>query len=359
MAVVQDGAATAARAGKPLCAAAVSVSAVCTDLRWVNCAMVQAVRESPVGSARRSPTVEHHPVGDSVTAVARVVRAVEATPDFCGELSLLIGITGRKVSPCGRGDETGEADGFGIDRREQPGGAERRRLGARRDEDLGAAGPVAVNTDAVFPPLRPEVAAEQEPGQHRVVGGARAVAAQQPQVVSLRTDDVVEAGQGGGGLVDVRRPDPVAVAGYETAGGNSGSFRINNVNPGMTYTVKVQGCDRDIFGSSTCTPWYEDSITTASALPYGPDTCKQGFVWREAQPSDHVCVTPDIRTQTAQENSFAAARRDPNGGAYGPDTCLVGFVWREAFSGDHVCVPPDSRSQAAADNAAAPSRGAA
>ena len=89
MAVVQDGAATAARAGKPLCAAVVSVSAVRTDLRWVNCAMVQAVRESPVGSARRSPTVEHHPVGDSVTAVARVVRAVEATPDFGGELSLL------------------------------------------------------------------------------------------------------------------------------------------------------------------------------------------------------------------------------------------------------------------------------
>ena len=199
MAVVQDGAATAARAGKPLCAAVVSVSAVCTDLRWVNCAMVQAVGESPVGSARRSPTVEHHPVGDSVTAVARVVPAVEATPDFCGELSLLIGITGRKVSPCGRGDETGEADGFGIDRREQPGGAERRRLGARRDEDLGAAGPLAVNTEAVFSPIRcPEVSAEQEPCQHRVVGGARTVAVQQPQVVSLRTNDILEAGQGGG-----------------------------------------------------------------------------------------------------------------------------------------------------------------
>jgi hypothetical protein len=94
MAVVQDGAATAARAGKPLCAAVVSVSAVRTDLGWVNCAMVQAVRESPVGSARRSPTVEHHPVGDSVTAVARMVRAVQATPDLGGEVSPLIGLTG-------------------------------------------------------------------------------------------------------------------------------------------------------------------------------------------------------------------------------------------------------------------------
>ena len=67
--------------------------------------LVQAVRETPVGSARGSPTVEHHPVRDSVTAVARVVRPVEATPDFCGELSLLIGITGRTVSPCGRTTE--------------------------------------------------------------------------------------------------------------------------------------------------------------------------------------------------------------------------------------------------------------
>ena len=168
MAVVQDGAATAAGAGKPERAAAVSIAAVRADLMLVSCAMQAGVGKGLVGSARRSPTVEHHPVGDSVTAVARVVRAVQATPDFCGELSLLIGITGGPVSPCGRGDQTGEADGFGIDRREQPGGAERRRLGARRDENLGAAGPLAVNTDAVFPPIRPEVAAEQEPGQHRM-----------------------------------------------------------------------------------------------------------------------------------------------------------------------------------------------
>ena len=132
MAVVQDGAATAARAGKPERAAAVSIAAVRADLMLVSCAMQAGVWKGLVGSARRSPTVEHHPVGDSVTAVARVVRAVEATPDFCGELSLRIGITGRKVSPCWRRDEACQADGFGINRREQPRGAERRRLGARR-----------------------------------------------------------------------------------------------------------------------------------------------------------------------------------------------------------------------------------
>jgi len=35
--------------------------------------------------------------------------------------------------------------------------------------------------------------------------------------VSLRTDDIVEPAQAGGGLVDVRRPDPVAVAGADIA----------------------------------------------------------------------------------------------------------------------------------------------
>ena len=75
----------------------------------------------------------------------------------------------------------------------------------------------AVNTDAVLPPLRPEVAADQEPGQHRVVGGSRTVAAQQPQMVSLRTNDIVEPAQAGGGLGDVRRPHPVAVAGADIA----------------------------------------------------------------------------------------------------------------------------------------------
>jgi hypothetical protein len=93
-------------------------------------------------------------------------------------------------------------------------------------------------------------------------------------------------------------------------------------------------------------------------LPYGPDTCKQGFVWREVTPADHICVTPQVRDQTAQENQLADQRRtdrpaDPPLADY---ICLQGFVWREAFPGDWVCVPPASRAQAASDNAAADSR---
>jgi hypothetical protein len=86
------------------------------------------------------------------------------------------------------------------------------------------------------------------------------------------------------------------------------------------------------------------------------DLCVSGYVWREAGPNDHVCVTGETRRQTATENASAASRRNPNGGAYGPDTCLEGYVWREAFQGDHVCVTVDSRRQAALDNRAASSR---
>ena len=89
---------------------------------------------------------------------------------------------------------------------------------------------------------------------------------------------------------------------------------------------------------------------------YGPDTCLLPYVWREASPADHVCVTGETRSQAAYDNSQADARRNPYGGPYGPDTCLFGYVWREAFPGDHVCVSGETRSQAAYDNSQASSR---
>jgi hypothetical protein len=50
------------------------------------------------------------------------------------------------------------------------------------------------------------------------------------------------------------------------------------------------------------------------------------------------------------ENGAADSRREPNGGPYGPDTCKQGYVWREAIPNDRVCVTPEARSQAAEDN---------
>jgi hypothetical protein len=44
-------------------------------------------------------------------------------------------------------------------------------------------------------------------------------------------------------------------------------------------------------------------------FPHGPDTCEAGFVWREASPDDHVCVSPEARQQTREDNAHAAERK--------------------------------------------------
>ena len=94
----------------------------------------------------------------------------------------------------------------------------------------------------------------------------------------------------------------------------------------------------------------------AAPKPPGPPACLPGYVWRQAGPNDHVCVRPQTRSQTADDNRQGPTRRNPAGGPYGSDTCLQGYVWREAFAGDHVCVSPATRSQAADDNSQAAAR---
>ncbi|CAF1363868.1 unnamed protein product [Rotaria sordida] len=100
-----------------------------------------------------------------------------------------------------------------------------------------------------------------------------------------------------------------------------------------------------------------DSRRNPSGGPFGVDTCKQGYVWREAYSSnDHVCVLPETRTQAQNDNNQAANRRNPSQFVYGPLTCRNGFVWREADNYDYVCVTPTTRKQTAADNAVGPLR---
>ena len=82
--------------------------------------------------------------------------------------------------------------------------------------------------------------------------------------------------------------------------------------------------------------------------------CPQGYVWREASPSDHVCVTPLQRTRAASQNATAAAHVDQTNQTYGSNTCVSGYVWREAYTGDVVCVLPAERDAARNENAQAP-----
>ncbi len=63
-------------------------------------------------------------------------------------------------------------------------------------------------------------------------------------------------------------------------------------------------------------------------------------------------MTPAERSQVAYDNSQANSRVNPSG-AYGPQSCVQGYVWRQAFGGDYVCVTPDQRSQVAYDKSQA------
>jgi delta 1-pyrroline-5-carboxylate dehydrogenase len=42
------------------------------------------------------------------------------------------------------------------------------------------------------------------------------------------------------------------------------------------------------------------------------DTCLQRFVWREASSIDHVCVSPQTRTEARADNAAALSRANPN-----------------------------------------------
>jgi len=115
----------------------------------------------------------------------------------------------------------------------------------------------------------------------------------------------------------------------------------------VTPETRTQAASDNAAWRSRRTPMYR--VT-------GSDTCLSGFVWREAVPTDHVCVLPATRAAANEDNQRAEERLAPQPNVPAVDTCKTGFVWREAIKDDHVCVPPGTRDQAADDNARANER---
>jgi hypothetical protein len=152
--------------------------------------------------------------------------------------------------------------------------------------------------------------------------------------------------------------------------GTWGYQRIDGLLPSRTYVLQVQGCTETFFGIADdhCWDWSAPVEVTTLAYPQhsGPDTCAPGFVWREAFEGDHVCVTPARRDQVKADNAQASGRREfvcteemlRTGSCpfTAPDTCKQGFVWREARPSDHVCVTPAERELVGKENATANER---
>lgn len=139
----------------------------------------------------------------------------------------------------------------------------------------------------------------------------------------------------------------------------TGKIDANGRVEGVTYFKDAPSGGARWYGRSNlkclvaATPAPAPVPAPVAAVP-----CRTGFVWREARPSDLVCVTPESRSRVAEENRTAAARvvDRERGGARGQ--CRPGFVWREAFVGDVVCVAPAIRTLVSEENRLAASRAA-
>jgi hypothetical protein len=127
------------------------------------------------------------------------------------------------------------------------------------------------------------------------------------------------------------------------------AFRIDDKNLGIAGYIGA-ATSFEIFSPGSPQP-SEEWIRSSFGGAYGPDTCKTGYVWREAVPTDHVCVTLANRQQAADDNQLAAKRRTGT-----TDTCIPDYVWRAATPTDHVCVTQQVHDQAQSDNAQAKSR---
>ena len=57
---------------------------------------------------------------------------------------------------------------------------------------------------------------------------------------------------------------------YATPGGEkqvenrTGTYTFRDVQPGRRYTLRVQGCNKHVLAPSTCSPWVEDYVDTAT-----------------------------------------------------------------------------------------------
>ncbi|GII31263.1 hypothetical protein Pmi06nite_47050 [Planotetraspora mira] len=90
------------------------------------------------------------------------------------------------------------------------------------------------------------------------------------------------------------------------------------------------------------------SPAAADPLPWGPYTCAQGFVWRQATADDLVCVYPSRRTDVAAENSGSPSHKLLN-----TMYCVPGYEWRLANPSDRACVTSIQRRMARMENESA------
>jgi hypothetical protein len=86
------------------------------------------------------------------------------------------------------------------------------------------------------------------------------------------------------------------------------------------------------------------SGSLGQAVGFGPETCRSGYVWREATVDDLVCVPPEVRDQALADRAEAEAGRNTAAG------CTDGLVPRSANPNDTACTTPEIAASIVAQN---------
>ena len=130
---------------------------------------------------------------------------------------------------------------------------------------------------------------------------------------------------------------------YQVQWKPGGDGATKPASPSGTTGDSIGGTMAGNTAGDPATPRDGDRRTPEPLRKRAPQTtsaCRQGFVWREAFRGDYVCVTPESRSQAAQENADPAHA----------EPCAAGYVWREAISADHICVLVARRTAVAEEN---------
>ena len=150
--------------------------------------------------------------------------------------------------------------------------------------------------------------------------------------------------------------------------GTWGYQRVDGLLPGRAYGFSVQGCTETFFGlgDDRCWDWAAGVPRVhldVSAALRARHLCTALRLAGGVRGRPGLCrgaPTPQVAADNAQAQSRRAYTcTPPNCTFTAPDTCKVPFVWREARPSDHVCVTVPERSQVAAENALANQRRAA
>lgn len=136
---------------------------------------------------------------------------------------------------------------------------------------------------------------------------------------------------------------PADSGGQQPAIGSAGTQNQTPVLPSVQVTptpVPTSGTLVEL------TPTATTVIPATPTATVAPDTCIDGYVWRLAAPTDHICVTPDQQALVASDNQQASQRVDLSN----TPPCISGYVWRMAFATDHVCVTSQEHARVIEDN---------